>query len=86
VRYTRYGDANLDGTANLTDFNRLAANFGASNTLWGQGNFNYDGQTNLLDFNLLAGNFGLPAAAVGRGSDQRSDNQRRAGADDDLLA
>ena len=86
VRYTRYGDANLDGTVNLTDFNRLAANFGASSTLWGQGNFNYDGETNLLDFNLLAGSFGLPAAAVGRGSDQRSDNQRRAGADDDLLA
>jgi hypothetical protein len=86
VRYTRYGDANLDGTANLTDFNRLAAAFGQSDTLWSQGNFNYDNVTNLLDFNLLASNFGLPAAAVARGTDQRSDNQRRADADDELLA
>ena len=28
VRYTRYGDATLDGLVNLTDFNRLASNFG----------------------------------------------------------
>jgi hypothetical protein len=86
VRYTRAGDANLDGTVNLLDFNRLAGSFGASNALWSQGNFNYDNETNLLDFNLLASNFGLPAAAVGRGSDQRSDNQRRADGQDDLLA
>ena len=86
VRYTRYGDANIDGTVNLLDFNRLAGSFGASDALWSQGNFNYDNETNLLDFNLLAANFGLPAAAVGRGTDQRSENQRRADADDELLA
>jgi hypothetical protein len=40
------------------DFNRLAANFGGSNTSWSQGNFNYDNATNLLDFNALAANFG----------------------------
>ena len=61
LRYTRYGDANLDGQANLQDFNRLAGNFGASgNPLWSQGNFNFDGQVNLQDFNRLASNFGLP--------------------------
>ena len=62
VRYTRYGDANLDGTVNLSDFNRLASNFGASNAVWGQGDFNYDGSVNLSDFNRLASNFGLSAA------------------------
>jgi hypothetical protein len=57
VRYTRYGDANLDRAVNLQDFNRLAGSFG-SGTLWSQGNFNYDAAVNLTDFNLLAGNFG----------------------------
>jgi hypothetical protein len=57
VRYTRYGDASLDGQVNLADFNRLAAGFG-SGTLWSQGNFNYDNTVNLSDFNLLAANFG----------------------------
>jgi hypothetical protein len=62
VTYTRYGDATLDGTVNLADFNRLASNFGQSGKVWTQGDFNYDGLVNLGDFNLLAGNFGLSAA------------------------
>ena len=61
-RLTRFGDANLDGQVNLADFNRLAANFGASNSFWTRGDFNYDGNVNLSDFNLLAANFGLSAA------------------------
>jgi autotransporter-associated beta strand protein len=63
VRWTRYGDANLDGQVNLDDFNRLAANFGTgSGALWTQGDFDYDGIVNLNDFNKLAANFGLSAA------------------------
>ena len=63
VRWTRYGDANLDGVVNLPDFNRLAANFGAGpGAVWSQGDFDYDGVVNLSDFNKLAANFGLSAA------------------------
>jgi T5SS/PEP-CTERM-associated repeat protein len=62
VKFTRYGDANLDGSVNLQDFNTLAANFGQSNRFWRQGDFNYDGTVNLQDFNRLAANFGLSAA------------------------
>jgi hypothetical protein len=65
IRHTLYGDANLDGTVNLADFNRVAANFGAANTSWAQGDFNYDAATNLPDFNLLAANFGNSAAPDG---------------------
>ena len=61
VRFTRYGDANIDGTVNLADFNRLAANFGTG-TRWDQGDFDYNGLVNLADFNKLAANFGLSAA------------------------
>jgi hypothetical protein len=65
VRYTLYGDANLDGAVNALDFGALAGHFGQSSATWGIGDFNYDGVVNGLDFNALAGNFGfsLPAAA-----------------------
>jgi hypothetical protein len=56
------GDANFDGTVNLSDFNRLAANFGGTNTWWARGDFNFDGNVNLADFNLLAANFGQSGA------------------------
>jgi hypothetical protein len=62
IAHVLSGDANLDGTVNLQDFNRLAAHFGESGTTWAEGNFNYDNVTNLPDFNALAGNFGNSAA------------------------
>jgi hypothetical protein len=62
MRLTRYGDTDLNGTVNLSDFNRLAANFGSTDAVWSQGDFNYDGLVNLSDFNRLAANFGLSAA------------------------
>jgi hypothetical protein len=65
VRYTLAGDADLDGSVTLLDFNRLAANFGLNGKFWSAGDFNYDGAVNLLDFNLLAQNFGLGAGADG---------------------
>jgi hypothetical protein len=62
VRLTRYGDADLSGFVNLSDFNRLAANFGLTfGAVWSQADFNYDGRVNLSDFNLLASNFGFSA-------------------------
>ena len=63
LKYTFYGDANLDGRVNLQDFNRLAGNFGQSPRRWSQGDFSYDGRVNLTDFNLLASRFG---AVVGQ--------------------
>jgi hypothetical protein len=71
------GDANRDGRVNLTDFNILAANFGASPRDFSQGDFNYDGLVNLLDFNLLAARFGdalgATTAATRGGSVPRED-------------
>jgi hypothetical protein len=57
------GDANFDGSVNLSDFNILASNFGMqSGATWQQADFNFDGVVNLSDFNLLAANFGQSAA------------------------
>jgi hypothetical protein len=61
VRFTRYGDADLNGAVSLDDFNRLASGFGSTSAVWTQGDFTYDARVNLDDFNRLAGNFGLSA-------------------------
>jgi hypothetical protein len=58
MRTTLAGDANLDGAVNLRDFNRLAANFGASPRPFALGDFNYDGTVEIEDFNILASSFG----------------------------
>jgi hypothetical protein len=65
LTYTRYGDANLDRTVNLQDFNILATNFGGAVSEWWQGNFNFDSSINLLDFNRLASHFGHSADMLG---------------------
>jgi Glycosyl hydrolase family 99/PEP-CTERM motif len=58
IKYTLYGDTNLDGSVNSVDFGNLAANFGRSAKVWDQGDFDYNGTVNSVDFGLLAGNFG----------------------------
>jgi hypothetical protein len=64
VRFTRYGDANLDGTTGLPDFARLGANFNLPGR-WGTGDFNFDGSVGIADFSLLAANFNLSAIDPG---------------------
>lgn len=59
------GDANLDGSVNLSDFNILAAHFGTSGRDWFGADFNRDGLVNLGDFNILAANFGFSMAPAG---------------------
>lgn len=65
MRYTRQGDANLDGITNITDFALLAANFNTTSG-WTKGDFNYDGSTNISDFSLLAANFNASAGDLPR--------------------
>src|SRR6202034_139734 len=65
IKYTLYGDTNLDGTVNSVDFGNLAANFGKSGKVWDQGDFDYNGTINSIDFGLLAGNFGKSLGSAG---------------------
>jgi MYXO-CTERM domain-containing protein len=58
LRYTVWGDANLDGTVTTSDFTALASHFGSPTQAWSDGDFNYDGVVNAIDFNMLASNFG----------------------------
>lgn len=57
VRFTRYGDANLDRTVGLADFARLGSGFNQAGTHWSAGNFNYAGGTTIADFSLMASNY-----------------------------
>jgi hypothetical protein len=62
IKYTFYGDSDLSGGVNLGDFNKLAANFGATGKRWSHGDFDFNGTVNLPDFNKLAANFGQSGA------------------------
>ncbi|WP_428940892.1 hypothetical protein [Fontivita pretiosa] len=57
VRYTYYGDANLDGVVNIRDLRALAKNWKRPYSRWVGGDFNYDDQTDALDLKLLAMNW-----------------------------
>ena len=57
VKHTFFGDHDLNGNVNLTDFNKLAANFGQSNRRWIHGDNDYNLTINLADFNKLAATF-----------------------------
>ena len=82
------GDANGDGTVNLSDFNVLAANFGQSPRDFTQGDFDYSGVVNLADFNLLASRFGQVFGAASAGGSTPIGGATRESEDEteDLLA
>ena len=70
VRYTLAGDADLSGTVDSTDFNRLVAGYGtttasATPARWYTGDFNYDGTVDTVDFAKLIGSFALTLPAGG---------------------
>ncbi len=57
VAATIAGDANCDGSVDLSDLNTLIGNYGKGTT-WAQGDFRYTGTTSFSDLNALIGNYG----------------------------
>jgi hypothetical protein len=59
VKYTYWGDANLDGSVDLTDEGIVNNNFG-SGTDWFHGHFSYSGTgtTDLSGLSAVLNNFG----------------------------
>ena len=43
MKYTYYGDANLDGAVDGADYQQIDNGFGGGLTGWSNGDFNYDG-------------------------------------------
>jgi hypothetical protein len=75
VKYTFYGDSDLNGGVDLLDFNRLASSFGLNNKRWINGDSDYNLTVNLIDFNRLASAFGQG----GLGPQQLSGSRARSG-------
>jgi hypothetical protein len=64
VKYTRNGDANLDGNVDFTDLVALAQNYNtATGNNWSKGDFTYDGAVNFNDLVALAQNYNTSLAA-----------------------
>jgi autotransporter-associated beta strand protein len=56
VKYTYYGDSDLDGVTTLDDFTLFLNGYQTAGTSWVQGDYDYSGVTTLDDFTLfLAG-------------------------------
>ncbi len=71
VKYTYYGDANIDGQVDGSDYTKIDAAFGTAATGWANGDFNYDGKIDgsdytLIDnaFNTQGGNLNTTSAAL----------------------
>jgi autotransporter-associated beta strand protein len=60
IRFTRLGDANLDGVVSFEDLQRLELGFGGAGG-WTDGDFNYDGVVNRADLAIVEDNMGLKA-------------------------
>ena len=53
VKYTYFGDANLDGTVNAADYLQIDNGLNSGGNVWRNGDFNYDGVVNGDDYSLI---------------------------------
>ncbi len=60
IRYTRAGDATLDGKVDFADLVKVAQNYGKTTGQgsWSAGDFNYDGKVDFSDLVTVAQNYG----------------------------
>ncbi|HQY88349.1 MAG TPA: matrixin family metalloprotease, partial [Tepidisphaeraceae bacterium] len=63
IRYTLYGDTNLNQTVNFTDLLRMSQNYNLAGG-WSKGDFNYDGTVNFEDLLKVAQNYGQSAMSL----------------------
>jgi hypothetical protein len=76
IRYTYYGDANLDGTVNSVDYgfidNGWLSEQSTSTNVsgWGNGDFNYDGIVNGSDYTLIDNAFNMQGNPLATASAQ----------------
>jgi hypothetical protein len=64
VKYTYYGDANLDGKVDGFDYTRIDNGYLNHLTGWGNGDFNYDGVLNGSDYTLIDNAFNTQGALL----------------------
>ena len=64
VKYTYYGDANLDGKVDASDYSRIDNGYLNHLTSWYNGDFNYDGVVNGSDYTLIDNAFNMQGASL----------------------
>jgi hypothetical protein len=64
IKYTYYGDANLDGRVDSADYTRIDGGFLSHATGWWNGDFNYDGLVNGSDYTLIDNAFNTHSASI----------------------
>ena len=62
LRYTILGDANLNGSVDINDYNAVVRNFGTG-TAWDQGDVTYETNVSINDYNAVVRNFGRAASS-----------------------
>ncbi len=67
VKYTYYGDANLDGVVDGSDYTLIDNGFNNRLTGWYNGDFNYDGTIDGSDYTLIDNAFNTQAAPINAG-------------------
>jgi len=70
VKYTYYGDADLDGKVDGTDYSLVDGGFNNRKTGWINGDFNYDNVVDGTDYSLIDGGFNNQGAALASGEIQ----------------
>jgi hypothetical protein len=64
LKYTYYGDANLDGKVDGTDYSRIDNGYLAHLTGWYNGDFNYDSVIDGSDYTLIDNAYNSQGAAI----------------------
>jgi hypothetical protein len=59
------GDANMDGTVNITDLSKVLTNYDRSGMTWGDGDFNNDQTVNISDLSNVLTNYDKTAGLSG---------------------
>jgi regulation of enolase protein 1 (concanavalin A-like superfamily) len=57
VKYTITGDANLDGSVGLADYNACLANYNGTGQPWTSDSFDYSGTVGLADYNTILADY-----------------------------
>jgi hypothetical protein len=64
VKYAYYGDTNLDGTVDGSDYSRIDNGYLMGLTGWANGDFNYDGVINGSDYTLIDNAYNQQGASL----------------------
>ncbi len=64
VKYTYYGDANLDGRVDGSDYSRIDNGYLSHSAGWFNGDFNYDGAIDGSDYTLIDNAFNTQGARI----------------------